>query len=199
MTQADDPTPAAALLATLRSLARRNRVTLGDVVDTFGATAFVPALAVPALVVVSPLSGIPLLPTVCGLAIALIALQMLMGRRTLWLPAALRARSLTGGRLSQGLDRLAPVLGWIDRHARPRWPGLWRFPLAVLPQAACVLCGLAMPFLEIVPFSSTILGLAVTSFALGFLIGDGLLAMAGAAFMAIGAALPLAVVASIAD
>jgi hypothetical protein len=68
----------------------------------------------------------------------------------------------------------------------------------LLPQMLCVLCGLAMPFLELLPFSSSLLGMAVLLISVGFLVRDGVYTLAGLVFIFIAASIPFAVAESIA-
>lgn len=185
------PGPIRAILHDLRAMGAAERVSVGDLMDRFGAASFAPALMVPALIVVSPLSGIFFLPTVMGLTMALIALQMLVGRRSLWLPAVIRARGLSGPRLIRAAERLERPAAWLDRRTRRRMPVFVVWPLSVVPQLGCLMSGLMMPFLELVPLSSSILGGAITLFAVSFLSRDGLFVILGLALMAIASLIPL--------
>ena len=177
----------------LQKVAEREDFSLRDLIEAGGSTSFVPAMMIPALIVVSPLSGIPLLPTVFGLTIALIALQMLIGRRHLWLPGWLMRRRLKGARVGPAVARTTGVARWIDRHSRNRLRPLTALPLVKLPQALAMLSGLAMPFLELVPFSSSILGMAVLFFSAGFLSRDGFYIIGGMGMIAVAALVPLTI------
>ncbi|MGY6548651.1 MAG: exopolysaccharide biosynthesis protein [Roseinatronobacter sp.] len=136
-------------------------------------------LLLPALILVSPLSGIPGLSSLGGLTIALVACQILLGRQTIWLPAFVLRRHLPADRLLRALDRLDRPARFIDRRSVAR--AGWFFPFAGRPLAlaTCVACGMAMPFLELVPFSATVLALVVTVLAAALLVRDGLLAALG--------------------
>lgn len=70
-------------------------VSVSDIVDAIGPRSFGPLLLVPALIVMSPLSGIRGLSTVMGITIALVSGQMLVGRRVAWLPAIQRLYRLS--------------------------------------------------------------------------------------------------------
>lgn len=188
---AHTPDSLAAVLDRLETLADGDRARLGDLTAAFGAASFVPALMIPALLVVSPLSGIPLFSSACGLTIALIAAQMLAARRHLWLPARIKRRSIPAARLRAALARMRPPMEWIDRHTTPRLRALFHRPLSWLPQIGCVLSGAMMPFLELVPFSSSILGGAVLCFSIGLLTRDGLFLIAGGVVMAIASVIPI--------
>jgi hypothetical protein len=80
---------------------------------------------------------------------------------------------------------------WVDRHTGKRLTMLVRPPMDRLIYLACALCGAAMPLLELVPFSSSLLGAAVVLLSLTVLARDGLLALAG--FLVIGAAIGVVV------
>lgn len=178
----------------LDSLSDARSVAVSDVVRAFGAAAFLPMLMVPGLLVVSPLSGIPLFSTICGLTIALISSQLLIGRKVLWLPAVLTRREVSGERLRNGVGRVRGIAKWIDRHTRDRLQflvtGRARWGVYLL----CLLAGLAMPFMEVVPFSSSILGVAVLCFAAALLAIDGLFVAFGLCFLVLAILLPTVVV-----
>jgi hypothetical protein len=192
---ATDVASLSAIIERVMALSDRPTVSVRDIVTGFGEASFLPFLMVPALIVVSPLSGIPLLSTVCGICIAIISLQMLMPRhRHLWLPERLMRQRIATGRLVAGLRRIEGPARWIDARAHQRLHLLVRPPLSVLAQVMCVLCGAAMPFLELVPFSSSILASAVVLFGVGFLARDGLFTLAGLIIAGLGGSIPFIVV-----
>lgn len=181
------------ILAALRGLSMRERVSVDDILAAFGEASFLPALVLPALIVVSPLSAIFFLPTVMGLSIALVAVQMLSGRRQLWLPKVLRRQALAGERLAQATAWLAGPTAWLDRQTRQRLTVLFVWPLRMIPLLGCLVSGLMMPFLELVPLSSTVLGVAITLFAVALLARDGLFVIAGLMVMGIASIIPLVI------
>ena len=152
---------------------------VADLAATLGHASFAPLLLLPALIVVSPLSGIPGMSTICGLSIALIALQMLLGRRHIWLPAWLLRREVTSARLQTAIDWLRRPSHFIDRLTANRLTLFVMPPADRLLLLACALAGLSMPLLELVPFTSSILAAAVCLMALGLLVHDGLVALGG--------------------
>lgn len=193
------PHPFEEVVARLQTVAEAQTVTLRDLIEAGGRTSFVPAMMIPAVIVVSPLSGIPFLPSIMGLTIALIAGQLVLGREHVWLPDILMRRRLSGARLRPAMRRMMGLARWIDRHTRDRLGLLTSLPLVKVPQALAMFCGLAMPTLELVPFSSSILGMAVLFFAAGFLSRDGLYVLAGAAMIGLAAMVPVLVWVEITD
>lgn len=167
------------LLDQVQGAAEEDRTSLRKVVDALGAGSFIPNLMVPALAVVSPLSGVPLFSSLCGITIALVSAQMLARRERIWLPSKLLDKTLDSSKLTGALDKMKRPARWLDRITRERLSMLVRRPIIWLVQLACLLCGLAMPFLELVPFTSSILGATVSLFAFGMLARDGLFVLAG--------------------
>lgn len=153
------------------------KISVGDLLSSFGHTSFAPLLILPALILITPLSGIPGLSTVCGLIIMLIAGQRLAGHRQIWLPGWITRRELKTARLHQGLKQILPFTRFIDRHSRKRLTFLFKRPLYFLLPLACVIFGAIMPIMEFVPFSSSVTGLAVTLIAFSMLTRDGLFAL----------------------
>ena len=186
----DAENPVQSILKRLRDKADQEEVTTEELVTAFGTASFVPALMIPAILVVSPLSGIPLFSSFMGVSIALIAAQLLFGREELWLPGWLLRRTVKGEKLRNAVDRIEGVAKWIDGHTPVPLRALRSPPVTVLAEAACVVCGLMMPVLEIVPFSSSNLGAAVCSFSSGLLARDGLFILVGLGFMAVASVVP---------
>lgn len=157
------------------------RVTLGDITRALGPGGPSVAILAPALVALSPATAIFGVATVSGLAIALLAAQIMLDRQTLWLPGIVLRISLRRTHLDWMRRRLDGPLAWIERRTRPRLTALMRWPLGHVPGAATFGIGAALPFLELVPLSATTGGAAVTLMVLGLLLDDGLLVLAGLA------------------
>ncbi|MGR3434222.1 MAG: exopolysaccharide biosynthesis protein [Shimia sp.] len=197
MAQTDTPTldgplseerPVEDVLDRLRALSRSGDgsapISLGEVMDAFGGTSFLPLTMLLGLALVSPLSGIPLLSSIVGLTIAAISVQHLLGRRHIWLPGPLERRSVPRKRIEGVITRMRGVARWFDRLTRVRLRALTTWPVAIVVRALVVICGLSMPFMEVVPMSSSVLGLAVFLFCLGQLTRDGAFLVAGMVAMA---------------
>ncbi len=190
--------PVRRIVERMEQVADLECVRLRDMIEAFGTTSFLPVMMVPALLVVSPLSGIPLFSSACGLTIAFIAGQMVARRKHLWLPDFLMDRQVEGGRARAAVRKLRKFADWIDRHARKRFRALTMRAGRKWIQLLCMICGLMMPMLEIVPFSSSILGVAVLFFATSLLVRDGLFAVIGMVVMGLAAFVPFFAVSSLA-
>jgi hypothetical protein len=153
--------------------------TFGELVDAFGeksfAVVFIVLLSVPALPL--PTGGV----THVFEAIAmLVALQLVLGRGSIWLPARWRRLDLggrTGERLTQTLVRR---LRWVERLSRERLPYLTRGRPARALYGALVFVFSLAAFLA-PPFSGldTLPALGVVIMSLGVLLADFVLVAAG--------------------
>lgn len=181
------------VLERLEQMGNGGDATVKELLSAFGETSFVPMLMVPAILLISPLSGIPFFSSICGITIALVALQMVVRRKHLWLPGFVERRRIKGPQLQAGMRRLRWFGQWLDRHSRRRLGVLVRPPVGLLVQALPVAAGLIVPFLEALPFSSSLIGAATLCFAISFLARDGLFVVSGLIFLCISASIPLMV------
>lgn len=180
-----DLQPVQDILRRIRGAANGPMVTIESLLRAMDPSSQPVLLLVPALFLITPLSGIPGLSTLGGLTIALVAFQILLGRRVIWFPSLLLRRRLSADRLLRALTRLDKPARYIDRKLVSRGDRFYAFPGRQLSLATCILCGLAMPFLELVPFSATTLAMVVTILAAALLARDGLLTAVGLSVFAL--------------
>lgn len=163
-------------------------VSIAEIVEAIGPGAFGPLLLVPALILVTPASGVPGMPTIGSLIVSLIAAQMVLGRRQLWLPGFVARRAIARKRLEQATGFLEHPARWVDRFARRRLAFLTERPWSIVPALVCAAMVLFAPAFETVPFSVTVYAAAVAVFALAFVAKDGLIVILGMALLVIGGA-----------
>lgn len=168
--------------------ARGESVSIQHMLEAVGTRSFGTMLMVPGLAVLSPLSGIPGVPTVTGAMIFLISGQLLIGRKRFWVPRVLLDRCVNRRRFERALVFLEKPARWIDKPLNRRLTFLTRGPGMYAVALCCFAISLTMPPLELVPFAATSAGLAVTLFALSLIARDGLLALLGFATTATAAA-----------
>lgn len=168
------------LLDTLRTIDKdHSPVKLDDILQMTGRRSFGPILLISGLVTLAPLIGdVPGVPTLMALLVIIVSIQLLAGRRRIWLPRFLRERSITRLDLDNILDRLERPARFIDRFFRPRLTVLVMGAGGSLIGSSALLVALVMPVLEFIPFSATLAGAALTAFGLALIARDGYLAMA---------------------
>lgn len=129
----------------------------------------------------------PPIPLVCGLLLALVAVQILAGRSAPWLPSALLRRSVPQDAVARAVARALPVLEKLERWSRPRIE-LLDSPLAHR-LIGFVLFAFALGLIVAAPVIGQIpLGLGVCLIGLGLVERDGVVVVAGLVFGAIGLA-----------
>lgn len=168
------------------------KVTIDAMLDSVGRRSFGPLILVPGLIAMSPLSGIPTLPSILGVIVVLIAGQMLIGKEHFWLPQKALNRKIEKKAFTKGIRALRPVGRFVDRLLQPRLTFLTKNIGNKLVALVCIVVGATMPPLEILPFLATTAGAALTLFSLALIANDGLLALLGYCF--VGSMTALAVV-----
>lgn len=171
-----DPKNIGGILDRLNELAGRGgQVSLGEVTEALGNRSHGPFLLVPALIEISPVGGIPGVPTVLALIIVLLAVQLLIGREHMWLPGFLARRSVSSDKTRKAAAKLRPVARVMDRWFHGRLPKLTQGPFVRVAAGLCILLALTVPPLELLPFASSAPMLAIAAFGLALLVRDGLL------------------------
>jgi hypothetical protein len=175
---------AQSLVASLRQVLRGRvaKVTLGEIVARAeGDGGLGPVLFVLTLPVLLPLP--PGVSMVLALPLLLVALQIVAGRSTLWLPKVLAERSMERGALVKALRRILPLLDRLEALVRPRLRFLTgRIGVRAIG-VACTL--LAVVLILPIPFANLVPALALGLFSLGLTRKDGLLVLAGYGLVAV--------------
>jgi hypothetical protein len=162
------------LLDRLRDTARKvDPVSVSDILATTGRRSFGLLLLVPGIIVLSPLSGIPGLPSMFAIIVLLIAVQLLLRRPYVWLPEWLLRRRVPSHRMKQALHVLRPMARLIDRVIRPRLTQLTRGIALYAVAALCVVIAVTMPPLELIPFANSMAGAVLTTFGVALIGHDG--------------------------
>ena len=151
-----DPTNMQQLLEQIReSAAGAGRVSVNDILNGVGERSFGPVVLVAGLITPAPLIGdIPGVPTILGLVVLLTLGQLLFHRRTIWMPSWISQRSVPQDKLLKGLDWLQKPARFLDRWTGPRLVFLADGPGLYVMAIICMLVALAMPAMEVVPFSA---------------------------------------------
>ncbi|APE27582.1 exopolysaccharide biosynthesis protein [Aurantiacibacter gangjinensis] len=164
------------ILDRLEELAKdQDDVTVGRIVNTFGPRTFGPAIMLPAMLEITPLGAVPGMPTVLAVIILLVAAQKMLGRTCLWLPGIITNRTIGDETLAKSTSKLRGIAGWLDRHFHRRWMFMTQTPFSQIAAGIVVLLCLIVPFLEVLPFASSVPMIAIAGFGLAVLVRDGVL------------------------
>lgn len=162
----------------------QDRVAIRDVLDAFADRLFGPLLAVPGLIVVSPLGAIPGAPAFLAVLVVLVAGQLALGRDWPWMPSWISGRWVEREQVVAGLERARPIARRVDRVIRPRFERLVSPPMPRVLAGLCMLLGVSFVPLGFIPFAVAIPGVAMMLLGLALIARDGLAASIGLAFAA---------------
>lgn len=160
--------------------------TLGSLIDVFGersfAIVFVLLMALPALPL--PTGGAT---HVLEVVTMLLALELIVGRREVWLPQRWTRLELAGASRRKFISMLLKRIRWLERYSRPRGRWVFRHRLSGIVFGVAVFALTLTAFLA-PPFSGldTLPSIGVVVLALGVLLADVAVAIAGLVVGALG-------------
>jgi len=165
---------------TLNELADdQNTVQVDTVVEAFGSRGYGPLLIIPALIEMSPLGGLPGVPTALAAFVVLVSIQMLIGKQHLWLPNRIGSISVQSKKVRSAVETLKPYVQKMDRwFSGKRFSQLTYPPYTNIAAGMCILLALSVPALELFPFASTAPMAVIALVGVAILIHDGLLMIA---------------------
>ncbi|MGI6246771.1 MAG: exopolysaccharide biosynthesis protein [Pseudochelatococcus sp.] len=169
--------PGRRLWVILRTLARdtsRERISVGDLLDTmhdraFGALMFI--FAFPNVLPTPPGTS-----AILAAPLVFLTAQMMVGRKP-WLPQIIAARSMARKDFAAMTERAVPWLARAERLLRPRLSHLARPPVEYLIGAICFM--LSVILLLPIPLGNMLPALAICLFSLGILGRDGVWVLLG--------------------
>ncbi|MDZ4760093.1 MAG: exopolysaccharide biosynthesis protein [Alphaproteobacteria bacterium] len=94
------------------------RISVGQILDALDARAFGLAILVFSLPSIAPMP--PGVPTVVGVALLIVAIQMLLARHELWLPGFLSKRSFPRPMLVSAFQKFGRTLETVEKIMKPR-------------------------------------------------------------------------------
>jgi hypothetical protein len=182
------------LIEELRCSLPGPRVTLGDCVSVLRERAFGSFMLILSLPNILPLPWGA--ATILGIPMVLIASQMMLGRRALWLPGWLLRLGADQAVVAKVLDRALPRLRRMERWLRPRVAVLSSAPAERVIGALCIfLCFvLVLP----VPLLGWFPAFALVALSLGLVERDGAVLLVGFGLCVLSACAALVALAGIA-
>jgi len=191
----DSPKNLNDLLDNIRETADgREKVSLDGIMDAVGKRSFGPLLLMAGVFVSAPgIADIPGVPTVVGLFVLIISIQLVFGSDHFWLPGWLLKRELK----SRTIDKMTTTkwvrkpAKFIDHLLKERLCSLTGRPAMVIIAVVCVATMLIMPLTEVVPLSANVVGASLVAFGLALMANDGFMTLFG--FVISAAAITLAI------
>lgn len=149
--------------------------TVSHLLESFGSQAFGPLLLVPGILMVSPLSGIPTVPTLLACWVGLVCFQLLRGHSSVKLPRWLSEKSLDGDKLTSALKTVKPAARAFDQVFHARLQFMFSKVARIAAGCLAILLALSIPPLELLPLAALIPGCAIAILGVALTTKDGLL------------------------
>lgn len=163
------------VLDALESTVKGDSIAIRDVVETLGGKSFASLMLVFSLISTSPASAIPGITAIVACMIFILVVQMIFGRKSVWLPDFITRRHMSADKLCRGIGWLRRPVHFVERFLKARWTFLCHRPWLWVPLFLILGLTLVMPIMEIVPTSGSIASAAIALFAAGLLVRDGAL------------------------
>lgn len=173
------PLKLTSILKKVRSESEQNDIVLGDVLLALEYRGYGPLVLAAALLTVLPTGAIPGVPTLTGILVAYITVQMLLGFRHPWLPNVLMQRKISRETFDKAANKFGFATRQIDKLITPRLGYLFNGLTIRLVAIVCFVLALTMPPLEVVPFLAFLPAVAISCFGLSLSAQDGLLLLLG--------------------
>lgn len=177
MTEPGTKTPLGDLLDDIVAEARSGPLTLGGVLDDLGDRSYGPLFFIIGVIIMLPIGAVPGVPIILGAVLIILAVQFVIGLTHPWMPARLRALSLTEQKAREVRRRIGGVLAFFDRFIDERARWAVSRGMRVFFAVAIILLSLTMIPLEFIPFGVAAPGAAIAAFGLAIVARDGVLAM----------------------
>jgi hypothetical protein len=153
------------LLGELDKAARTKgpKISVGEIIDTIGKRSFGPLLLLAGVLGMTPVAAIPTAPSIIALITILISVQLLFGRKTIWIPRFLQKLSVKAERVRKAVQVMQKPAHFVDKLVRPRLQALTRPMADRLVALICVLLAICVPPLELLPFAAFVPSLAIAT------------------------------------
>lgn len=162
-----------------------DQVSLGEILEMVGRRSFGPLLIVTGVITMMPVIGdIPGVPTIMGIIVFLIGIQLIFRAEYFWLPDLLLDRSVKPEKLEKGVGWMRRPAKFIDGFLQPRLTIFTEGPAIYVIAVICLIISISMPLIDVVPFSGYVAGLALTAFGLSLIAHDGIVALLALIFTA---------------
>ena len=153
-------------------------ISLGDVIDRFGRRAYAPMIFVVAVILVSPIGGLPGATAVFGTLIILLGVQSFFSESP-WVPAFIRDRAAEREEARRRLKKVLPYMKKAERLTRARWTVLAAPPWDYLSMLLIILIAATTYPLGLIPGGLIAPGLTIALLSMAKFHHDGVILAIG--------------------
>lgn len=171
------------LLTRLVPNGQQPSIRLSSILTVLGDRAF--ALLIVLFALPNCIPMVPPIPLISGILIAGLAVQLMAGARSPWLPSRIRDYEVRASEVDRLVHKATPFITRLERFARPRL-GIFEWPPFVRVLGVALLA-FALGLLVAAPIVGQIpLGIAIALVGIGLVERDGILVVAGLVIGTIG-------------
>lgn len=172
-------------------LVNEHTVLVYEMLEAMGKRSFVPVLALPALVGLTPLGDTLLFAVFAGLLFAIAGAQLLMGRSFVHLPRKIAFAPLQGNLAQHFIAHSLDAMKWLDETPKVHLTWLTFSPFAALSYSALICVGIALPILGLLGFSTFMFFAAILIYSVSLVTHDGRYTLAAAFVLSFASISPL--------
>lgn len=151
----------------------QGKLSLDEILDVVGRRAYGPLLLIIGIMSVSPLALIPGSTWTFAILTLLVAVQMALNRKRLWLPRSALKVAFPETKIQEALRKVRPWTKAVDKVVRPRLEFLAAEPwLGIIALLAIVAALITFP-LSVIPLAPFVPGATIILIGLGITARDG--------------------------
>jgi hypothetical protein len=150
-----------------------DKIQVKNIINSLESRGYGPLLLAPALFSLFPTGAIPGVPSLMGITIFFISLQLVIGKKHPWMPQKVQKFSFKKDKFEKSRDFLKPYTKKIDCYIKPRYKFLTNVVTVRFIGLACMALAATMPVLGIVPFAADIPAFVIALYGLGLATRDG--------------------------
>lgn len=166
------------LTATLDLLISENKkpkITIDEILEKLNSRGFGALLVGLSSIIVLPTGAIPGVPAISAILIMITSVQILVGKKRVWLPEKIRKIKITRKKLERTIERSKPITKRIDKIIKPRLPYLFSDALEHFLPLISLFLALTIPVLGLIPFLADIPALGILLLGISLCCRDGIL------------------------
>lgn len=155
----------------------KDELFLGEILSSLGQRTFGLVLIFFSLPAALPFSIIPGISFIFSLPILLVSVQMILARKSLWIPLVIRDHKISTDKVKEIINKTIPYLIKIERLLKPRLVYMSSRIMEIITGTLIML--LALLLMLPIPFSNFIFAALIIVFSLGLIEKDGLFILCG--------------------
>ncbi|MDI1226334.1 MAG: exopolysaccharide biosynthesis protein [bacterium] len=173
------------VLTLVRNAKSGTRLRFRNILVALEARGFGPLLLVPCIFIMLPTGAIPGVPDVGAIFMILVAAQIIVGRKTPWMPERMEELSVSAKKFDHAVKKVSPAVRKVDKLTRRRATVFTGPAFQKIAAVLIIAQSLLMMAIGMIPFVPVLLVAPIFLLALGFTARDGLLSIVGLSLMVI--------------